>query len=109
VTPAELLRDARLAAQLTQAQLAQRLGTTQPVVARLERADSNPTWQTLARSLRAAGYGLQLVPLEEPAAEVDLGQLRERLAMSPAERLRVFQESQQLTDGLRRRARRDRR
>jgi transcriptional regulator with XRE-family HTH domain len=91
---------------MTQAQLADRLGTSQPVVARLERRDANPTWETLVRALRAAGHDVRLVPVDGPAVEVDLDQLRERLAMAPAERLRTFQESQRSLERLRARARR---
>lgn len=91
---------------MTQAQLAQRLGTSQPVVARLERPGANPTWDTVARALRAAGYGVELKPLNRGTAELDLAQLRERLAMSPGERLRTLQESLQSLGDLRTSARR---
>jgi transcriptional regulator with XRE-family HTH domain len=101
MTPGRLLREARRAADMTQAELAHQLGSSQPVVARLERPGSNPTWQTLARALRAAGYGVALVPLTPSPAPLDLAQLRERLAMSPRERLRTFQESQQLLEEIR--------
>ena len=94
MTPASLLREARQASGLTQTQLAARLATSQPAVARLERPGANPTWTTFVRALRAAGYGIELRTLAEPAVELDLDQLRERLAMSPAERLQTFQESQ---------------
>lgn len=108
MSPAVLLRRARLDAGITQAQLATRLGTSQPVVARLEARDANPTWETLTRALRALGYGIQLTSLNESGVELDLGQLRERLAMTPGERLRSFQESQESLDGIRARARRRR-
>jgi transcriptional regulator with XRE-family HTH domain len=87
MSPSTLVRSARRRAGLTQVELAQRLGTTQPVVARLENADSNPTLATLERALEAAGYELELraVPKQRPG--VDESQLLERLAWTPAERL----------------------
>jgi transcriptional regulator with XRE-family HTH domain len=106
MAPAILLRQARHSAGLTQAQLAERLGTSQPVVARLERRDANPTWETLVRALHATGYDVQLAPLDPTSAELDLDQLRERLAMTPGQRLRTFQESQRSLERLRARARR---
>lgn len=79
---------------MTQAELAEHLGTSQPVIARLERSGANPTWTTLIRALRATGHDLELKSARRPTARLDLGQLRERLAMAPGERLRSFQASQ---------------
>lgn len=106
MSPALLLRRARQSAGLTQAELAKRLGASQPLVARLERRDANPTWETLERVLRATGHEIQLAPIKRPATEVDVAQLRERLAMSPGERLRTFQDSQRSLTQLRAVARR---
>ena len=107
MTGANLLRQARRAAGLTQTELAARLGTTQPVVARLECAGANPTWSTLIRALHAAGHDLELVR-RPPAAGVDVGQLRARLALTPAERLGLFERSQRAMLKLRTHARRGR-
>ena len=40
---------------LSQSAFAKRLGVSQPVVARLERGDHAPTWDTLARIARTMG------------------------------------------------------
>jgi transcriptional regulator with XRE-family HTH domain len=56
VEPDALVRDARRAAKLTQAELAQRLGMSQPAIAKLERPDANPTVRTSDRVLRATGH-----------------------------------------------------
>jgi ribosome-binding protein aMBF1 (putative translation factor) len=40
---------------LSQAALAKQLGVSQPVVARLERGDHTPTWDTLGRLARTMG------------------------------------------------------
>jgi ribosome-binding protein aMBF1 (putative translation factor) len=46
---------ARIAAGLTQDQLAQRMGTTQPVIARLESGRARPSMSTLLRVAKATG------------------------------------------------------
>lgn len=85
-----LLREARRAAGLTQAALAERAGLTQSAVARMEQPGANPTVAVLERALRAAGVTLGAVPL----AQVDETQIIERLRLTPEERLRTFQRSQ---------------
>lgn len=57
---AELLREARRSASLTQAELARRAGTSQAMVARYETGVASPTVRTLQRLLRAAGRDLEL-------------------------------------------------
>ena len=54
----ESLVQARTAAKLTQAQLAQRLGTTQSAVARLEGGRVSPSLATLRRYAEATGTRL---------------------------------------------------
>ncbi len=97
--PNALIRDARHAAGLSQAELAERLGVKQPVVARLERSGANPTVRTLRRVMDATGSELTLGFAPAPRGgsrlpDVDESQLRRRLAMTPAERLRTFSASQ---------------
>jgi len=50
--------DVRNRAGLTQEELAQRMGTTQPVVARLESGRSRPSMRTLERLAEATGSRL---------------------------------------------------
>jgi len=88
MSPATVIREARKDAGLTQAQLAERAGTTQPVIARLERGDGNPTFETLERVLHAAGHRLELVAVEQGLETVDETLIRDQLALTPAERLR---------------------
>lgn len=104
MTSSALMREARRAAGLTQAELAARVGVSQSVIARLESRNSNPTWDTLVRALSATGHEVRLAP--RPAVSLDYGQLRERLALTPAERLRTFQASQRNLQHLRDIARR---
>jgi len=64
-TPA-LLRGARQAAGLSQAELARRAGTSQPAIARYESGATSPSVRTLERLLYAAGRRLRLTA--EPVA-----------------------------------------
>lgn len=90
--PAATLRRARLDAGLTQAQLAARLGVTQPTVAALERPGANPRVRTLERALGATGHKLELH--ERILPPVDETQIADRLRLTPADRLDLFQRSQ---------------
>ena len=54
----EALVRARAAAQLTQAELARRLGTTQSAIARLEGGRVSPSFATLRRYAEATGTRL---------------------------------------------------
>ena len=84
MNPGPLLADARRRAGLTQDELAARLGISQSAVAKLERADANPTVRTLERALRATGNRIEARPV--PAVDESL--IRAQLALPPAERIR---------------------
>lgn len=92
MTAAAVIRNARLSAGLTQAELARRLGTTQPVVARLESSSSNPTVETLDRALHAAGHRLTLAAEHQPPPSIDESLIRKHLELTPAQRLRVLEQ-----------------
>lgn len=94
--PGHLVRYARARAELTQGDLADRVGTTQSAIARLEAAGANPRVDTLARALHAAGHRLELHAARE-AGEVDELGLAARQLLTPAERLRAFEASAQRT------------
>lgn len=85
--PDLLIRDARRAAGLTQAELAARLGISQSAIAKLEREGSNPTVETLDRVLRPTGHRLQLIA---PAwsDSIDLSLVRQALTRTPEERIK---------------------
>jgi transcriptional regulator with XRE-family HTH domain len=89
-----LIRDARLAAGLTQAQLARRLGVTQPSVARLESAGDNVTVATLRRALNAMDRTLEIRSQLMPSS-VDETLIISSLDMTPGERLERFERSYQ--------------
>ena len=89
--PDALIRHARTAAGLTQAELARRLGTSQPAIVKLERPGANPTVRTLDRVLRAAGHHLELsAPTWSP--RIDESLIRKQLELPPAERLRQLEQ-----------------
>lgn len=81
-----IIRTARKAEGLTQAQLARRLGITQPSVARLEAAGDNVTIATLQRALNVMNRTLELRSAQMPSS-VDESQIREALRLTPGERL----------------------
>ena len=85
-----LIRAARVADGLTQAQLARRLGITQPSVARLEAAGDEVTVATLQRALNAMGRALVLEAQVRPSS-VDESLLREALRLTPGERLERYE------------------
>lgn len=76
VSAAELIRDARVRAELTQVQLAVRAGVTQSVISTYENGRREPSLAALQRLLLAAGFtaSIELEPVEEPPP------LRERVA-----------------------------
>lgn len=81
-----LIREARRLGGLTQADLARRLGTTQSAVSNWERGRDTPRVDTLARILEACGFEADMT--FRRLDDVDRTQIRENLAMTPAERLR---------------------
>ena len=89
MTSAGLLRRARLAAGITQAELASRLHVTQPVVARLERDGANPRLGTLEKAIVATGHSLELAL--GPPSGIDETMIAADLEASADERLRRFE------------------
>jgi transcriptional regulator with XRE-family HTH domain len=98
-----IIQEARGHASITQRELAERVGTSQPAVAKLEQGGTNPTIDTLARCAAAAGFDLriELVPRAAPDAvvarykiDVDRTLLRENLRTSVDRRLRTLSEWQ---------------
>ncbi len=82
---AELIKDLRTRAGLTQAELARRLGTSQPAIARWEAAKTEPGFENLLRVAHRCGFEL-LPQLVERPSENALN-IRAQLALTPAQRL----------------------
>jgi transcriptional regulator with XRE-family HTH domain len=99
-----ILREARLAAGLSQAELAARARIRQPAVSRIERDHISPRLDTFDHLLRACGMELRLV--DRAGLGVDRTLIRERLRLTPAERARLAVHEWEATRRFRRPARR---
>lgn len=83
---AALIREARLRAGLTQAELAERTGRDRSVIARWEQAVVAPSVETLIELARACGFDL---PLElEPLDTTTDERLKKNAMLSPERRVR---------------------
>ncbi len=82
---AALIREARLRAGLTQAELAERTGRDRSVIARWEQGAVAPSVETLLELVRACGFdlSLSLVPYDNAGDE----RLRKNLLLSPERRV----------------------
>jgi transcriptional regulator with XRE-family HTH domain len=80
----DLLREARLRSGLTQAELAKRLGKSQPIIARWESGDVLPSLETVREVIR--GCGLELSFSLANADDSNIAIIDAHLRMTPAER-----------------------
>jgi transcriptional regulator with XRE-family HTH domain len=80
----DLIRESRLRAGLTQAELGARIGKPQSVIARWERGDVDPSLETLRRVIRGCGLDLHfhLSRLDDSNETI----IDHHLKMTPAER-----------------------
>lgn len=102
-TAATLLHQARTRAGLSQRALAQRAGTAQSVIARIERGQTSPTWDTLERLLKAASY--EVVAHAEPRVVVGshmLDDVLRILAMTPEQRMQEIKNVSRFLHDIRR-------
>jgi transcriptional regulator with XRE-family HTH domain len=81
----DLIREARRRAGLTQAELAERVGTTQSAVARWERGRVAPSLDTTLRVLRSIGYDLDYMLVEHD--DSDMAQAKRMLALTTNRRV----------------------
>ena len=84
---AQLVRNARLGAGLSQRALAKKARTAQSVVARVERGETSPSWDTLTRLLRAAGHTLSASLERQTVDKALLDDVPRILSLTPEERL----------------------
>jgi transcriptional regulator with XRE-family HTH domain len=79
----------RLAAGLSQRDLARRAGTSQPAIARYERGSATPSWETLQRLATACGRWLKMNTGAIPEQhDVELAETL--LELTPEERLQAL-------------------
>jgi transcriptional regulator with XRE-family HTH domain len=88
---ADLLREARLRAGLTQAALGRRVHRSQSQIARWERGDVKPSLETLRELIRACGLELTF-GLATYDDSYD-SQIARQLRLAPAERVRHMAET----------------
>jgi transcriptional regulator with XRE-family HTH domain len=89
---AEIIREARLKAGLTQAELASRLGRERAQVARWETGVQEPSFANLAAAVEACGYELE-VAVVEPAARPELdAELEASVQQAPQQRVQALLE-----------------
>jgi len=91
-----LIREARLRAGLTQAELAERTGRDRSVIARWEQAAVAPSVDTLVELVRACGFDLplELVPSEPREERLGKNQL-----LSPERRVQRFLSAAERANG----------
>ena len=95
-----VLREARHRAGLSQVELANRAGTSQPAIARYEKARSMPDLSTLHRLVEACGLELRLeLALPDPQREANERAAFER---SVEQRLQAVEQYTELVSQLRR-------
>jgi predicted transcriptional regulator len=87
--PSTLIKQARRAAGLTQAELAKRAKMKQPEIARLESTGANPRLSTLKRVVAATGHVVKLDLDSNPGIDETL--IAASLRTDPSERLRQFE------------------
>jgi transcriptional regulator with XRE-family HTH domain len=102
VEAAQLLTAARVRAGMSQRQLARRARTAQSVVARIELGETSPSWTTLARLLKAAGFqlaaGLKRIKVDRALLD-DVPRI---LKLTPEDRLREVAQVSQFISAARR-------
>lgn len=101
--PARLLAAARNAAGLSQRRLARKAKTAQSVVARIELGETRPSWDTLSRLLRSAGFELraelQRIPIVDRQILDDVPRI---LRLTPEQRLREVAQVSHFLSGVKR-------
>lgn len=102
---------ARLQAQLSQRELAQRAGTTQATIARIEAGHTSPTVATLTRLVAAAGFDISIeisakhdqdAVIEAYKRDIDRTLLRENLKKTPDQRVQNLKALQRFAREIRR-------
>ncbi|TVR32884.1 MAG: helix-turn-helix domain-containing protein [Balneolaceae bacterium] len=88
LNPAELLKEARKRAGLTQRELAERAGRAQPAIAKIESGKTDPSTSTLNALIEAAGFELHAELTVRPVSDSHmLGDVSRILGLTPEERL----------------------
>lgn len=101
-SPARILTMARTRAGLSQRDLARKARTAQSVVARIELGETSPSWSTLERLLKAAGFRLSGKLHRTRVDPQLLDDVPRILRLTPEERLREVAQAAQFVHAARR-------
>ena len=92
MSAAQLIREARLRAGLTQSELAARLGRERAQVARWEIGAQEPSFANLRSVIEACGFAFRVeIGEREETPELD-GELRESVPQAPQQRVQALLE-----------------
>lgn len=80
----DFVREARKRARLTQRELAEKVGTTQSAIARIETGRSAPSFDKVLELVYACGMDLDIMLVEYDGSDWMLA--RDMLALTPAQR-----------------------
>src|SRR5580765_1897615 len=100
--PAALIQTARTKAGLSQRELARKARTAQSVVARIELGETSPSWSTLIRLLKAAGFRLTSELRRTTVDPQLLDDVPRILRLTPEDRLREVALAAQFVSAARR-------
>ena len=92
MTAAQIIREARLKAGLTQSQLAERLGRERAQVARWEIGGQEPSFENVVAVVEACGFALNVEIAErvaDPSLDAELG---ESVLQAPQQRVQALME-----------------
>jgi transcriptional regulator with XRE-family HTH domain len=90
LSSAQVIREARLKADLTQAELGERIGRDRAQIARWEISGQQPSFENLQAVVEACGFALKVqivVPEQTPALDAEL---ETSLLQAPQERVRAL-------------------
>lgn len=105
---ADLIREARLRAGLSQSRLGRRLGVHPTAISRWERGLARPSLETLREVVRACGLELTLGLTNADEHGHDASLIERSLRLSPAQRLREGVEAARSVERMARHAERAR-
>ena len=92
MTAAQIIREARLKAGLTQAELAERLGRERAQVARWEVGGQEPSFANLRAAVEACGFALRVEIAEREATPVLDAELETSVPQAPQQRVQALLE-----------------
>jgi hypothetical protein len=92
MTAAQIIREARLKAGLTQTELAARLGRERAQVARWETAGQEPSFANLSAAVEACGFALEVAVVERAATPELDAELETSVSQAPQQRVQALLE-----------------